>query len=76
MKKTVPASRVGVKAYIQANRTCIRSNPSTVFNEDQRSDDLSLPLLKNARKSGVLNLAGRNLVNSKQTTYSLQPHMI
>jgi hypothetical protein len=75
MKKSGASNRIGVKAYVQANRRInIKPNATTGFNGGsfEGTDDLAQPLVRNARKSGVLNLAGRNLTKSMLSEYYLK----
>lgn len=56
-----------VRAFVQANRNQNRIiNSTSMFQNETRSDEISPALIKNARKSGMLNISGRNLVNGNE----------
>lgn len=53
-----------VRAFVQANRNQNRIiNSTSMFQNETKTDDISAALIKNARKSGALNISGRNLIN-------------
>ncbi|CAL8130660.1 unnamed protein product [Orchesella dallaii] len=53
-----------VRAFVQANRNQNRIiNSVSLFQNETKTDELSPALIKNARKSGVLNISSRNLMN-------------
>lgn len=65
-----------VRAFVQANRNQNRMiNSTSVFQNDGKSTEISPALIKNARKSGVLNISGRNLNNGNLPELAEQFHL-
>jgi len=64
-----PSRDPSVRAFVQANARV--TNMTALFHDEVDTQNLSAALVKNARKSGVLNLSGRNLISGKQTKSTL-----
>ena len=61
------ASSGGVRAFLAANRNRFPKRSSPVFHDEPKTNDLPLAIVKSARKSGSLNLSGKNLNTGEYT---------
>jgi hypothetical protein len=55
----LPSKDPSVRAFVQANSRV--TNMTALFHDEVDTQNISAALVKNARKSGALNLSGRNL---------------